>query len=97
MKGRRRKPLVRLGSYKPTTFRWWVVDKRGDRVDIKNYIKECGYNSSNKLEDIINETIHDVLDSIDTSLMYLSDDIDSGIYSNKDIIERIREIRSMIV
>ena len=69
----------------------------GDRVDIENYIKECGYNSSNKLEDIINETIHDVLDSIDTSLMYLSDDIDSGNYSNKDIIERIREIRSMIV
>ena len=68
-----------------------------DRVDIENYIKECGYNSSNKLEDIINETIHDVLDSIDTSLMYLSDDIDSGNYSNKDIIERIREIRSMIV
>ena len=63
--------------------------KRGDRVDIENYIKECGYNSSNKLEDIINETIHDVLDSIDTSLMYLSDDIDSGNYSNKDIIERI--------
>ena len=70
---------------------------RGDRVDIENYIKECGYNSGNKLEDIINETIHDVLDSIDTSLMYLSDDIDSGNYSNKDIIERIREIRSMIV
>lgn len=69
----------------------------GDRVDIENYIKECGYNSSNKLEDIINETIYDVLDSIDTSLMYLSDDIDRGIYSNKDIIERIREIRSMIV
>lgn len=66
-------------------------------MDIENYIKECGYNSDNKLEDIINETIHDVLDSIDTSLMYLSDDIDSGIYSNKDIIERIREIRSMIV
>lgn len=66
-------------------------------MDIENYIKECGYNSSNKLEDIINETIHDVLDSIDTSLMYLSDDIDSGNYSNKDIIERIREIRSMIV
>ena len=71
--------------------------ERGDRMDIENYIKECGYNSSNKLEDIINETIHDVLDSIDTSLMYLSDDIDSGNYSNKDIIERIREIRSMIV
>lgn len=66
-------------------------------MDIENYIKECGYNSSNKLEDIINETIHDVLDSIDTSLMYLSDDINSGNYSNKDIIERIREIRSMIV
>lgn len=66
-------------------------------MDIENYIKECGYNSSNKLEDIINETIHDVLNSIDTSLMYLSDDIDSGNYSNKDIIERIREIRSMIV
>ena len=66
-------------------------------MDIENYIKECGYNSNNKLEDIINETIHDVLDSIDTSLMYLSDDIDSGNYSNKDIIERIREIRSMIV
>lgn len=66
-------------------------------MDIENYIKECGYNSRNKLEDIINETIHDVLDSIDTSLMYLSDDIDSGNYSNKDIIERIREIRSMIV
>lgn len=66
-------------------------------MDIENYIKECGYSSSNKLEDIINETIHDVLDSIDTSLMYLSDDIDSGNYSNKDIIERIREIRSMIV
>ena len=28
VKGRRRKPLVRLGSYKPTTFRWWVVDSR---------------------------------------------------------------------
>lgn len=66
-------------------------------MDIENYIKECGYNSNNKLEDIINETIHDVLDSIDTSLMYLSDDIDSGNYSNKDIIERIREIRNMIV
>lgn len=66
-------------------------------MDIENYIKECGYNSNNKLEDIINETIHDVLDSIDTSLMYLSDDIDSGNYSNKDIIEKIREIRSMIV
>lgn len=66
-------------------------------MDIENYIKECGYNSGNKLEDIINETIHDVLDSIDTSLMYLSDDIDSGNYSNKDIIERIKEIRSMIV
>lgn len=66
-------------------------------MDIENYIKECGYSSNNKLEDIINETIHDVLDSIDTSLMYLSDDIDSGNYSNKDIIERIREIRSMIV
>lgn len=26
MKGRRCKPLARLGSYKPTTFRWWVVD-----------------------------------------------------------------------
>lgn len=26
VKGRRRKPFVRLGSYKPTTFRWWVVD-----------------------------------------------------------------------
>ena len=25
-KGRRRKPILRLGSYKPTTFRWWVVD-----------------------------------------------------------------------
>lgn len=28
MKGRRRKSLVRLGSYKPTTFRQWVVDFR---------------------------------------------------------------------
>ena len=27
VKGRRCKPLVRLGSYKPTPFRWWVVDK----------------------------------------------------------------------
>ena len=26
MKGRRRKPLLRLGSYKPMTFRSWVVD-----------------------------------------------------------------------
>ena len=26
-KGRRYKPLVRLGSYKSTTFRWWVVDR----------------------------------------------------------------------
>ena len=28
VKGRRRKLLVRLGSYKPTTFRLWVVDKK---------------------------------------------------------------------
>ncbi len=27
MKGRRRKPLLRLGSYKPMTFRSWVVDE----------------------------------------------------------------------
>nr|DAH47667.1 MAG TPA: protein of unknown function DUF4734 [Caudoviricetes sp.] len=26
IKGRRRKPLLRLGSYKPITFRRWVVD-----------------------------------------------------------------------
>ena len=26
VKGRRHKPLVRLGSYKPMTFRSWVVD-----------------------------------------------------------------------
>lgn len=66
-------------------------------MDIEHYIKECGYTSSDKLENIINETIHDVLDSIDTSLMYLSDDIESGNYSNKDIIEKIKEIRSMII
>lgn len=66
-------------------------------MDIEHYIKECGYTSSGKLEDIINETIHDVLDSIDTSLMYLSVDIESGNYSNKDIIEKIKEIRSMII
>ena len=28
VKGRRRKPLLRLGSYKPMTFRSWVVDER---------------------------------------------------------------------
>ena len=30
IKGRRRKPLLRLGSYKPITFRWWVVDTEAD-------------------------------------------------------------------
>jgi hypothetical protein len=28
-KGRRRKPLALPGSYKPTSFRWWVVDTQG--------------------------------------------------------------------
>ena len=66
-------------------------------MDIKDYIKQCGYRSDNRLEDIISETIHDMLESIDTSLMNLIGDIESGDYSNKDIIKSIRDIRKMIV
>lgn len=32
VKGRRCKLLVRLGDYKPTTFRWWVVDLIGEAI-----------------------------------------------------------------
>lgn len=45
----------------------------------------------------MNEKIHDVLDSIDDSLMYLIEDIESGNFSNNDIILRINEIREMLV
>ena len=42
VKGRRCKPLVRLGSCKPTTFRWWVVDlpKRKQYVRIRREKEE---------------------------------------------------------
>ncbi len=43
MKGRRHKPLLRLGSYKPTTFRWWVVDK-GDINEAENLVYEMTSN-----------------------------------------------------
>ena len=54
MKGRRRKSLVRLGSYKPTTFRWWVVDN--DDVDkifnIRRFIFDEKYD---KITDIFKD------------------------------------------
>ena len=34
VKGRRCKPLVRLGSYKPMTFRSWVVDTMKYDMDL---------------------------------------------------------------
>ena len=49
IKGRRRKPFVRLGSYKPTTFRWWVVDKgaynslSSSYEIVLKYVEDNGY------------------------------------------------------
>ena len=42
VKGRRSYPLLRLGSYKPMTFRSWVVDKEGFKnTEIARVIGVC--------------------------------------------------------
>lgn len=66
-------------------------------MGIEDYIHECGYKEKSTLEDIMNETIHDVLCSIDDSLVCIIEDIKSGNCSNNDIILKINEIRKQIL
>lgn len=77
VKGRRRKPLVRLGSYKPTTFRWWVVD-RGDKKVSKMAKKE------HKQGNISIENIKEELISQITGLVEVQSD-QEGIQLTKEI------------
>ena len=50
IKGRRCKPLLRLGSYKPTTFRWWVVDEITECIAVDDFEIMDKFNSQ-KLEE----------------------------------------------
>lgn len=59
---------------------------------IEDYIKEDG----NSLNDVLQNKVNEIFDTIDTSLMYLQSDVESGTLSNQDISNKIAEIRSMI-
>ena len=59
---------------------------------IEDYIKEDG----NSLNDVLQNKVNEIFDAIDTSLMYLQSDVESGTLSNQDISNKIAEIRSMI-
>ena len=50
VKGRRCKPLLRLGSYKLTTFRWWVVDEITECIAVDDFEIMDKFNSQ-KLEE----------------------------------------------
>lgn len=62
---------------------------------MKEFIKE--YNEKkgrgcNDIEKVINDIIEDSLDTIRSALTELSDDVETGEYSNKEISDRITEI-----
>lgn len=59
---------------------------------IEDYIKEDG----NTLNDVLQDKVNEIFDAIDTSLMYLQSDVESGTLSDQDISNKIAEIRSMI-
>lgn len=79
MKGRRCKPLLRLGSYKPITFRGWVVDDT-----IENNIKVAKQDALR--EEVIKAakkaSIHNFISALpngyDTKLSELGDDVSGG-------------------
>lgn len=64
---------------------------------IADYITQCGHNKSSTLELIINEVIHDILNEIDNDLLEMITEIDSGTLSNKDIIEKIENMRDLLL
>lgn len=66
---------------------------------MKDFIKE--YNekrcrSNSDIEGVINDIVEDSLEAIRTNLRELVDDVDTGQYSNKEIVDRITEIINAI-
>lgn len=69
-------------------------------MKIEDYIEEHNSESYSKkitLNDIMTECVEGILDAIDNSLISLADDVISGSYSNEDIVNKIYEIRQMII
>ena len=69
-------------------------------MKIEDYIEEHNSESYSKkitLNDIMTECAEGILDAIDNSLISLADDVISGSYSNEDIVNKIYEIRQMII
>ena len=69
-------------------------------MKIEDYIEEHNSESYSKkitLNDIMTECVEGILDAIDNSLISLADAVISGSYSNEDIVNKIYEIRQMII
>lgn len=66
---------------------------------MKDFIKE--YNEkrgrgANDIESVINDIVEDSLEVIRSNLRELADDVETGEYSNKEILDRLTEIIARI-
>lgn len=69
-------------------------------MEVSNITKE--YNEQrnrycNTLEDIVKDIIEDILQAIDDDLIELIDDVETGRYSNKDITEKLQQVREKLI
>ena len=60
--------------------------------DFINEYNEKRGRGANDIESVINDIVEDSLEVIRNNLRELSDDIDTGEYSNKEISDRLAEI-----
>lgn len=65
--------------------------------DITNTYNEQRNRHCKTLEDIVKDTVEDILQAVDSDLDELIDDVKSGKYSNEEIAERLEEIREKII
>lgn len=61
----------------------------------QEYNKNYGTNQK-RTEWILSDFINSAFTAIDNELSELQDDVDSGYYSNQDIVDKIQEIRNML-
>ena len=71
MKGRRRKPLLRLGSYKPMTFRSWVVDS--SYTEYAKFVQKLEKNLKNKKEfETVSKLYHEMKQKYESEIFKIN-------------------------
>ena len=65
--------------------------------NITNTYNEQRNRHCKTLEDIVKDTVEDILQAVDSDLIELIDDVKSGKYSNEEVAERLEEMRKKII